>query len=456
MRQMLIGVVMLATVLGPQAYAEELNLRQCVARALTQNPELLASGARIEQAQAAIDQAQSSYLPKVTASITASRTNDPLNVFGMKLMQQSATFNDFGAAEFTGPAALGVAPRNLNQPADYSNVNTRLEAQMPVYTGGQIDAYVRQAKAYLEAAQSGDVAARQQLTFMVYQAFEGVHTAKAYADAAEQGVKAAEAFVRTAENLTAQGILVKSELLTARVHLENVRLQHEQAINQRAIALDQLKMLMGMSLDSSVSLVTGAGVVACDCDPTRMNAKALEHNPRLRALRKQLESAGAGLDAAKAAYLPTVGIMARQDWNDDALALNHGSYLVAGVVNWTLTDFGVTKGSVDRARASQSELAARLQQAEQEVLFKVSESYRKGREAEKRAQSLELNLTQAEEAARLVRQRHEGGVATITEVLVAETQLQKAKADLIAARHELHTQRATLRLLVGELDENFL
>jgi outer membrane protein TolC len=99
---------------------------------------------------------------------------------------------------------------------------------------------------------------------------------------------------------------------------------------------------------------------------------------------------------------------------------------------------------------------AKVKKAEQEVTFKVSEAYRKQNEAQHRANSLQLNASQAEEAARLVRQRHEGGVATITEVLVAETQLLKAKADLIAARQETNVQRAMLRMLVGELDENYL
>jgi outer membrane protein TolC len=53
-----------------------------------------------------------------------------------------------------------------------------------------------------------------------------------------------------------------------------------------------------------------------------------------------------------------------------------------------------------------------------------------------------------------VKQRHEGGVATITEVLVAETQKLKAQADLIAARQEGNLQRALLRVLTGELSES--
>ncbi len=453
--QQIIGLLGMSILLSTAvAQAEDLNLRQCVALALSQNPELMASSARIEQANAAIIQAQSSYLPKITTSITASRSNDPLSVFGMKLMQQNATFNDLGLAEYTGNGV--IAPQKLNSPGDYSNINTRIEAQMPLYTGGLIDSYVRQAQGYLAAAQSGDTAARQQLAFMVYQAFDGISTAGAFAEVAEQGVKAADSFVKTSENLTAQGVLVKSELLTARVHLANVQLQLEQARNQEAIAREQLKMLMGMPLDANVELIKGGGIANCECELPTIKEKARTNNPQLVALRKQAEVSGAAVDGAKAAYLPTVSLMARQDWNDNNVALNHSSYTLAGVMNWTLTDFGVTKATVDRARATQSEMNAKVKKAEQEVTFKVSEAYRKQNEAQHRANSLQLNASQAEEAARLVRQRHEGGVATITEVLVAETQLLKAKADLIAARQETNVQRAMLRMLVGELDENYL
>jgi outer membrane protein TolC len=215
-------------------------------------------------------------------------------------------------------------------------------------------------------------------------------------------------------------------------------------------------MLMGLSLDTPLELIKGSGVTIFDGDLATAKVRALENNAQLRALRMQADSTGAALDGAKAAYLPTVGLMARQDWNDNNVALNNSSYTIAGVLNWTLTDFGVTKATVERARATQSEMNAKVKKAEQEVVFKVSESYKKAAEAQNRVSSLQLNVEQAEEAARLVRQRHEGGVATITEVLVAETQLLKAKADLIAARQEVNVQRATLRVLIGELDENFI
>lgn len=458
--------------LSQTAQAETMNLRQCIDTALNQSPALMASSARIEQAQAAISQSKNSYLPKITASVTASRSSDPLNIFGMKLMQKKAAFNDFGAGEYMqsvmpvmiNPAdpnaqaimdnAGKIKPRGLNKADDYTNINTSLQAEMPLYTGGKLSAYVRQAQAYLSAAQSGDAAARQHLMFMVFQAYEGAHTAQAFVDVAEQGVKAAQSFVNTAENLSNQGILVKSELLTAQVHLSNVKLQREQAENQKNVAMDQLKLLMGMDLSAPLTLANSQEVPPLALDAAQAKTQALDHNAQLVALRKQAESSIAAVDAAKADYYPTVGLMARQDWNDDHLALNNSSYTVAGVASWTLTDFGVTKAAVSMAQANQAELQADVLQQEQEIAFKVSEAQRNLTEAMSRVASLAVNVEQAEEAQHLVTQRHEGGVATSTEVLVAETQLLKAKADLISARHEVNTQRMTLHLLTGELNES--
>jgi outer membrane protein TolC len=43
-------------------------------------------------------------------------------------------------------------------------------------------------------------------------------------------------------------------------------------------------------------------------------------------------------------------------------------------------------------------------------------------------------------------------VTTLVELLAARTQLDKAKADRVAAQYDLAVQRAAVRLAVGNLD----
>lgn len=201
MRLKALAFVSLLPMAGAAA-ADTLDFTQAVQRALSQNPDILIAATQIGQAQAAVRQSEGARLPKVTASVNVTRTDDALNAFGLKLSQRNATFNDFGAGEFNpaDPNVLNIAPRDLNHPGPVNNFNARLEAQLPLYTGGMIEGHAEQAKAYLRAAQQGDALARQKVIFDVLRAYEGVHTARAYENVARQARNAAESYVKTTED----------------------------------------------------------------------------------------------------------------------------------------------------------------------------------------------------------------------------------------------------------------
>jgi outer membrane protein TolC len=183
-----------------------------------------------------------------------------------------------------------------------------------------------------------------------------------------------------------------------------------------------------------------------------LRRQARDTHSGLAALRSQMESAGYAIEAARAGKRPQFNVMLRQDWNDEELGLSASSYTVAGVLSWAAFDGGVTQAAVGRAEAQRSELAARLRQAEEGVGFQVGESRRKSQEAEERVAARELAVEQATEAQRLVKKRYENGVGTLIELLSAQAQLDRAKADQVAARHELAVQRAELKRVVGVLD----
>jgi len=445
---------LLALALAYPVSAETLNFDQCVDVALRQNPGLFASRAQMEQAEAGLQQARGGRLPKVTVSLNGVRSNDALNAFGLKLSQRNATFGDFGAGEFNpaNPGVLAVAPENLNHPAAVNNFNTRIEAQLPLYTGGMIEGYIEQAQSFIRAAQRGDQAARQQVIFHVLQAYEGVHAARAYVGVAKQGEVAAESYVKTISSLLGQGVVVKSDRLSAQIHLEDVRVQLELARNAEASALDQLHMLLGLPLSQPLDVGARVSPSPLPGKPSALREQALADNPGLNALRHQLEAAEAGVKVAKAGLYPQVGLMARQDWNDRNVGLDASSYTLGGTLSWNAFDGGAARGAVDRAAAGKSELAARLRQAESGVEFQVDEAGRKAIEAERRVAVRALVVTHAEEALNLVEKRYKNGVTTITELLAARAQLDKARADGVAANYDLAIQRAALRLAVGKLE----
>lgn len=439
--------------ISANATAQTLTFAQCVNTALQQNFDLVASREQVEQAEAGLGQAQGRRMPQLTASVNAIGTNDALTAFGLRLSQRNANFNDFGAGQFNpgSPGALTVAPSNLNYPGFVKNYNTRVEMQIPVYSGGMISGGIKQAQAYIHAAQNGDQAARQQVIFQVLRAYQGVYATRAYLSVTRQSETAAQSQVDMMQKLVKSGVIVKSDLLSAEVHLQDVRIQRTQAENAVANALDQLHLLLGLPLTEPLDIGPPVTLAPPPSGSGDLRQTAVANNPGINALRHQLEANQAGVEIAKALYHPQIGFMLRQDWNDPQMGFGASSYTIGGTVSWIAFDGGITKAGVDRARAAQNETAAKLSQSEANIAFQVADAKRKAAEAEQRLSVRQLALTQAEEAARLVDKRYASGVATITEQLAAQAQLDKARADIVTAQYDLIIQRAALKLALGQL-----
>ncbi len=110
----LILTTLLTFLVAAYSYAAEtLTLDQAIYRALKNNPGLKAADAKVEAADAGVLRSVSGFLPRVTASETWSRTDNPLMALGTKLNQEIVTPADFN-------------PAVLNDPDIISNYNTRL------------------------------------------------------------------------------------------------------------------------------------------------------------------------------------------------------------------------------------------------------------------------------------------------------------------------------------------
>ncbi|MDY0330138.1 MAG: TolC family protein [Thiomonas sp.] len=435
------------------AQAETLDFRQAVEVALKQNPDLLGVQAQMAQARAGIHQAEGARLPKVTVSAGVTRTNDALNAFGTKLSQRQATFNDFGAGQFdpTNPNVLGVEPNSLNYPGSVNNFNTRIQADLPLYTGGKLQGYVQQARAMLLAAQAGDQAARQQIIYHALQAYDGVYTARAFKGVAAKALEAAQSQVKTVDSLFKQGVVIKSDLLSAQVREEDVKLQQDQAANMEAQAMDALHVVLGVPLNQPITLGPEVMVTLPEGDPNEWVGQAMARNPKIQALQHQIAAANGHIEVARADRYPQIGAMARFDTNDPNPGFESHSYTVGAQLNWTVFDGGVTQNAVDQAVAKRMELQAKLQSEQNQLGMQVQDSYRKAVEAANQVKVRELAVKQAEEAARIVTKRYADGVGTLVEVQGAQAQLDKARADLVKARQQVNMQRAALRLALGDL-----
>jgi outer membrane protein TolC len=86
-----------------------------------------------------------------------------------------------------------------------------------------------------------------------------------------------------------------------------------------------------------------------------------------------------------------------------------------------------------------------------QIRLEVTRAYHQYISARDRRGVAARAITQAEEALRIVEDRYRGGLTTITEVLMAETALVRARMNLLGARYDHYVSYAHVLLATGRL-----
>lgn len=429
-----------------------LDFARAVQMTLASSPVIEESQGQLKSARGAAQAAGGRRWPNLSVGLAASRSNDPLTVFGDKLRQRRATFADFGAAQYTGPGSLDVAPDALDNPGPYDNFNTHLQVTWPIYAGGRASAAVAGAHAQIEAARNGDAAARQAVILEVLRAYEGVRAEAAQLAVAGRARTAAASYLDTARKRHEQGTALKSDVLTAQVAFDQARLAERSARDQLESAREYLRTLVGLPAGTTIA-VGDPALPRMPAGPlSSLQARADAANPTLGGLRSEVAGSRAAVSGADAAYRPSFSLVVRRDWNERTLGLSAPSYTIAGVVSWDLFDFGTRRGGVAEADGKLDAAEARARAFAQQLSIRVDRTWRAAREASDRVAVSRAAVAQAGEAQRILALRFGQGLTTITELLSGEARLEEAEAGLVAALYQERVSRAQLLAQLGELD----
>ena len=129
-----IATLWLTCVSASAQQPSSLTLRQAVTIALEKNPLRKAAIADTKAASAGMREARSFLMPHLSFSETATRSDDPVYVFGSKLRQQRFTTADF-------------ALNQLNSPLPFGNFSTRFAGTWNLSTHSPLGtASIRQNK----------------------------------------------------------------------------------------------------------------------------------------------------------------------------------------------------------------------------------------------------------------------------------------------------------------------
>jgi outer membrane protein TolC len=264
---MFVCAAILFVAVAPLARAQEkgaaqtLTLEQAVRMALQQNPAFQTSADEAEATRARLKQVQSAWYPRFDFHQDFTRGNNPVYVFGTKLTQRQ-----FSAADF--------ALNNLNTPTPLDNFQTKFDGQWRLFDSGQTLFHQRSAKRLVTAADFETEQARQDLILEIVKTYYGVLVLKENTKAADEALKTAESSAQRMETMHKAGMLVDSDLLSAKVFVSQMKDRQIRAKNDLALAEMQLAREMGMSLKAlrngfTLLLSNGLGFAQRNCRKQR-------------------------------------------------------------------------------------------------------------------------------------------------------------------------------------------
>jgi outer membrane protein TolC len=397
---------------------EPLSLKEAVRQALGAHASLDGATARTEAAQAGVEQARAGLLPRVQYKEGFQSGNNPVYVFSSLLTQ-----HQFAAANFD--------IHRLNRPDVTNNFQSTLGAEQLIYDFGGTRAGIRAAELGKRMTEAERKVLEQSLIARVARSYYGVTLAGQALDVAREALKTAEADEHRAETVRDAGMATEADVLSVRVHVSAMK---EQVIRREAdlkVARAALNEALGLPLDTEHSLTT-------DLRPAgRVEASDAKARPELEQLRLARQMAGERERSARAGLWPKIGVRGAMEVDRNEFASKGGAnWMFMAGLEWNLFDGNHSRAAAAQARALGREAAAAERQASSGLKLELLKARAEFDAASERIAASEAVVAQAEESLRILRNRYSNGLATVTDLLRAQTALLDVKTRRLAAVHD--------------------
>jgi len=249
------------------------------------------------------------------------------------------------------------------------------------------------------------------------------------------------------------GLAGDLDFLAADAAYESARAEVADLERSRAVAANALNLLVGtmpQNLPPRRSLVEQGNLPDI---PVAVPSEVLLHRPDVRAAEQRLIAANANIGAARAAFLPRIGL---------SLVLGTASQTLTGLFDsgtgaWSfapnlvqpLFDSGRTKASVSLAEARKVIAVADYEKTIQEAFREVADELVARDQLAEQLNALSATEKSQSERLKLVDARYRAGVSNYLELLDAQRDAFTAQQNTLQVRRALLTSTAKLYKVLG-------
>ncbi|SHG36784.1 Outer membrane protein TolC [Fodinibius roseus] len=389
----------------------------------------------IEITRSQYRQTNAAFLPRISLEETGVSTNDPLNVFGFKLKQESATTADFN-------------PARLNAPDPYENFTTKLQVQQPLFNPDQLfrrSAVKNQLNAVKEQLEGTQSYARFQVKDTYYQLL----LTEERLSVINTSLKAAHKNEERARDLREQGMVSKADYLAAAVRVRDLESRQSEAENQRQSVQENLRFLLGMNEEVVIQPTDSLQMASASLGSIPDNPPV--ENSTLQALQYRVQAAEEMVKSSKFSFLPSLNAFGSYEFNDKVLLGTRGeSYFVGATLKWDLFSGFSKAGKVMQSRAELKKAEVAYRSRSLKTRMEIKQARRSVKQAQKQFDFADASVEQAAEDFRIRSDRYQQGMETTSDLLQAEARLSQARLQRLNALYQYNISIARLELLLEQ------
>ena len=399
-----------------------LSLNDAITCALQNNNELKALSSSLSAQQREISIAKSNLMPHLKFDEAFVSTNNPALDFALRINQKRFTSGD-----------LDNAPGSFNNPDTINNFLTAITLEQPIYYRKSFVGLDMAKKEY--SGQTYDFFRKQEeVAFNVSKTYLSAITAQKYVSVAQKTVIDSKEHLRIARVRFKTGLGLYSDVLRTSTAVTKA----EQNLVSTNKNLSLAKRALGLLLGQQTSVVINSIVPQLSLKNIDYTNTAIASRNDIKSLEAKVENAKNNVKFAESDYFPTVaGFGSYQLYDHRApFAAEGHNYIAGAAIKWEVFDGLKTKNKKLQAKDRVAEAEEYLEGFKNQIAYKIYESCQNVEEAQKNLELANSALKTAEEGKRLVLKRWENALSPMVDLLDAQVNLDKARADVVKTTND--------------------
>lgn len=410
------------------AQVPAITLEEAIRRAEQIQPAMVRATADVQTAGARRRSALGAYLPRLSASSSAS-----------DFFSEGSARIDPITGELTGGNSSN------------RSINTSLSASLDLFTGFRRGAEMRAARASESAAEASLVDARFEQALTTTNQFLDALAAAQLLGVRETSVRRAEEQLKTAVAKLRAGSATRSDSLRSLVTLGNARLDQITTQTQLASAEANLARLIGESSRVRAADDSAFYRVLPAVDTQALRAEAESRSPRIQSAAANAAAARSSARASRSAYWPSLTLAANTGWNGsragDYNLFNQRQLSLA--LRWNLFDGFDRELTIVQREADLDLAEASASDAQRQVQAELTTRLAELEAARTRTAITGTSVAAATEDLRVQQERYRLGASTIVDLLTSQEALNQAEVDVVNARFDYLRAKAQIEALIG-------